>query len=198
MAWPDKVQSSEEACMTDLPINKTELLEHMESGRREWEESLAQVDPSALDEPAVEGVWSVKQIVAHILGYEEWALAFLTELRDPGSSARSAFDAFWQKQLELYRQDHPDFPALMGETDDDQTNAVVVATYDRYSAGEVLERERQVYGQLHIATQLVPEDRFLEPWKPGGRTLIEILPGQSYTHYQTHLPAIRNWLAARQ
>jgi len=59
--------------MTDLPTDKTELIEQMEAGRWKWDNLLAQIDTSVLEEPNVEGVWSIKQIVAHILGYEEWA-----------------------------------------------------------------------------------------------------------------------------
>jgi hypothetical protein len=39
----------------------------------------------------------------------------------------------------------------MSETDDDQTNAVVVAAYDRLSASDVLARELQIYEQLLAA-----------------------------------------------
>jgi Protein of unknown function (DUF1706) len=184
--------------MINLPANKTALLQEMEVGRRIWEDVLTQIDAFTLEEPGVEGSWSIKQIVAHILGYEQWALAFLTDLHDPRAGSRTAFEAFWQGELDTYRLDHPNFPARMRETDDDQTNAVVVATYDRFSASEVLERERQVYRQLLVATKAVSDHDFLMPWKPGARPLIAILPGQSYTHYQTHLPAIRRWLAARQ
>ena len=184
--------------MTDLPINKTELIEQMEAGRQQWDNMLAQIDPSALEESNVEGVWSIKQIVAHILGYEEWTLALLTDLHDPTSSALSAFDSFWEKQLDAYRQNHPGFPAHMNETDDDQTNAVVVTFFDRLSATEVLERERRVYQQLLAATEALADDRFLEPWRPDARPLIAILPNQSFGHYEMHLPTIQKWLGERK
>jgi|GEM_PF-4632218 len=43
-------------------------LQEMEVGRRRWKDVLSQIDPSTLEEPGVEGIWSIKQIVAHILG----------------------------------------------------------------------------------------------------------------------------------
>ena len=184
--------------MTNLPADKSALLQEMQAGRRLWDDALTQIDPSTLEEPGIEGIWSVKQIIAHILGYEEWALAFLTDLHDPGAGSLTAFDAFWQGELDIYRLDHPDFPTRMSETNDDQTNAVVVVTYDRFSASQVLERERQVYQQLLAATQAVSERDFLMPWQPGVRPLIAILPGQSYAHYQTHLPAIQRWSTERK
>lgn len=178
----------------DVPTTKAALLDAMESARREWETLLAQIDAQALVQPGVEGAWSVKQIVAHIAGYEEWAAAFLTDRLDPAAGALAAFDAFWQRQLDAYRQDRPDFPAHMSETDDDQTNALVVAVYDRYSAKEVLERERHAYQQLLAATRMLSDTQLTEPWRPNSRSLMEILPNQSYRHYRTHMPAIRRWL----
>ena len=181
----------------DVPTSKPELLRAMETGRSEWETLLSQIDEHALLEPGVEGVWSVKQIVAHIAGYEEWAAAFLTDRLDPLAGAIAAFDAFWQDQLDAYRQDRPDFPAQMSETDDDQTNAVVVAVYDRYAAHEVLDRERHAYRQLLAATRAVSDTQLAEPWKPNGRSLLKLLPNQSYQHYRMHIPTIQRWLQQR-
>ncbi len=178
----------------DTPTTEAALLSAMETARREWDTLLFQVDEHALVKPGVEGVWSVKQIVAHIAGYEEWAAAFLTDRLDSTAGALTAFDAFWQQQLDAYRQNRPDFPAQMSDTDDDQTNAVVVAVYDRHSAQEVLQRERQIYQQLLAATQALSDAQLAEPWQPGGRSLFEILPNQSYEHYRMHMPAIRRWL----
>lgn len=146
-----------------------------------------------LEQPGVEGLWSVKQIVAHIAGYEEGAAAFLTDRRDP-AGAMARFDAFWQQELDTYRRDRPDVPAQLDDTDADQTNALVVALYDRSPATVVLERERQIYQQLLAATRALPASDFRQPWRPGGRALLEILLNQSYAHYPMHMPAIRRWL----
>jgi hypothetical protein len=171
-----------------MPTTKVELITAMEGGRRECDSVLAAIDEHALVEPGVEGAWSVQQIVAHVVGYEAWAAACLTDRRDPSAGALAVFDVYWQQALDVYHQHHPDFPARMSETDDDQTNAVVVAAYDRLSASDVLERERQIYQQLLAAIQALSEAQLAEPWREGGRSLLEILPNQSYDHYQTHLP----------
>ena len=86
----------------------------------------------------------------------------------------------------------------MSETGDDQTNAVVVAAYDRLSGSDVLARERQIYQQLLAAIHTLPETPLAEPWRPGGCSLLELLPNQSSDYYQTHMPSIRRWLARRQ
>jgi uncharacterized damage-inducible protein DinB len=113
----------------DTPTTKVALLSAMETGRAEWDTMLSHIDAHALEEPCVEGVWSVKQIVAHIAGYEEYAAALLMDQLDPHAGAEAALDAFYQQQLDVYRQERPDFPAHLSDTDEDQTNALVVAVY---------------------------------------------------------------------
>ena len=179
----------------DIPKTKAELLVAMEAGRREWNAILSQIDEQRLSEPGVEGIWSVKQIVAHVSGYEEWTAAFLNDRLNPNVGILAAHEGFWQKRLDIYRQDHPDFPTSMDETDDNQTNAVVVAVYDQYTAQEVLEREQQAYQKFLSATEAISEDELLKPGAVGKRSIMEILPNQCYTHYRGHLPSIQRWLA---
>ncbi len=159
---------------------------------------LAAIYEHALMEPGVEGAWSVQQIAAHVAGYKAGATAFLTDRRDPSVGALAVFDAHWQRELDVYRQHHPNYLARMSETDDDQTNAMVVAAYDWLSASDVLARERQIYQQLLAAIHTLPETQLAEPWRPGGCSLLELLPNQSSDYYQTHMPSIRRWLARWQ
>ena len=181
----------------DLPATKSALIAALEAGRDEWDAALAQVGSAGLEQPGVEGTWSVKQIVAHVAGYEEWAAAFLADRLDPDSGAMAAFDTYWQQRLDAYRRDQTDFPARMSDTDDDQTNELVVAVYDELGAAAVLERERQAYEQLLAAIRRTPEAQLVEPGQVGSKSIAAILPNQSYQHYQTHLPAIRRWLEQR-
>jgi len=181
----------------DIPKTKAELLHALEAGRQEWDTVLSQIHEQSLLEPGVEGIWSVKQIVAHVAGYEQWMVAFLRDRLDPAAGSLAAHEVFWQKQMDGYHQDHPDFPADMNDTNDDQTNAVVVAFYDQYAAQEVLEQERQVYQRLLSAIQAFPKNQLTEPGTVGKKSIMEILPNQCYGHYQTHLPSIQRWLMQR-
>src|SRR5262249_41780951 len=181
----------------DSPASKSALLVAMRSGRADWDALLARIPVAALDEPGVEGVWSVRQIVAHISGYEAYCAAFLIDRRDPGARALQMHDAFWQAELDAYCHNVPDFPARLADTDDDQTNAVVVATLDRLTTAEVITRERQDYQRLLAAVEALTEQELAQPWAPGSRSILAILPGQCYAHYATHTPAIKHWLTQR-
>ena len=183
--------------MIETPTTKAAFIAEMESIRREWDALLARLDEQGLLEPGVEGTWSVKQIVAHVAGYEEWAFAFIKDRLDPNAGILAEFDAFWQQQIDAYRHIRPDFPTHMSETDDDQTNALVVYVYDRYSTQEVLERERRVFQDLLAAVQALSESQLAEPFKSNGSSLLAILPNQSYQHYKTHMPAVRSWIEQR-
>jgi len=182
----------------DIPKTKLELLQVTEAARREWDTVLSKIDEQALTEPGVEGIWSVKQIVAHVAGYEEWTVAFLNDSRNPGAGILAAHDAYWQAQLDVYRRDHPDFPTDVNKTNDDEINAVVVAAYDRYTAREVLEREQGAYRQLLSLLQELSENELLEKGTVGNKSIMEILPDQCHGHYLMHLPAIQRWLKGRR
>src|SRR6476469_4786786 len=73
------------------PRDKAELLDWLVTGRQEWEALLAQVDPARMLEPGVEGDWSVRDILAHVVWYEREILQMLqAHAMQPGPS-----DAIW-------------------------------------------------------------------------------------------------------
>jgi DinB superfamily len=181
----------------ETPTTKAALIAEMEIVRREWETLLSQLDEKGLSEPGIDGNWSVKQIVAHIAGYEEWAAAFAKDRLDPNAGILAKFDAFWQQQLDAFRQIRPDFPAHMSETDDDQTNDLVVYAYDRYTSQEVLDREHRAFHDLLAAVKALSDSQLAEPFTSNSRSLLAILPNQSFLHYKTHMPAVRSWAEQR-
>jgi hypothetical protein len=65
----------------------------------------------------------------------------------------------------------------MDDTDDNQTNALVVSVLDHLSAPQVMARERQDYQRLLLAIQDLSEAELTETWSPGGRSILAILPG---------------------
>lgn len=181
----------------DAPTSKMSLLQAMEDGRREWEALLTQIGEQAMLEPGVEGVWSVKEIVTHIAGFEQYAAALLTDVLRAEAHAQAALDQFYQQQLDHYRAQHSHFPAKLDDLDGDQLNTLFVAGQNQYSLHEVLQFEQQTYQQLLEATRALSDSDLTDPSKADGRTLLEILPNQSYGHYHMHMPAMRHWLDQR-
>jgi DinB family protein len=160
----------------DKPRDKAEMLHWLVTGRQEWEALLAQGDPARMTEPGVEGDWSVRDILAHVVWYEREILQLLqNHAQLPGPS-----DAIW------------DLPT-------DERNATLAALLRDRPLAEVLAESQALGPQLVAAVaalsgaDLTDASGFLgmpadwEPWL--------IIAGNTYGHYPDHIPAIRAWLA---
>jgi hypothetical protein len=170
-------------------LSKVEMLSAMRRTRDEWEALLAAVGEARLAEPGVEGVWSVRDVLAHLTAYERSAAAQLwADLRGEQPTTRDLYG------LEAVP------PEVTSETrvwDHDQYNAWVAGWNRERPLAEVLADSRRAYERLLAAVEAVPEADFAAPGRfawTGGRSLQQILPNQSFRHYLMHLPAIRAWL----
>ena len=181
-------------------MTKSILLVRMESGRQAWQALLDQIDEAAMLEPGVEGVWSVKEIVAHIAGYQQYFGAYLIDLRQESSNSAgmtAILDNYYQQHLNLYHQAHPDFPARLDDVHDDQLNIIFAFACQQQSVQEVLVVEQQAFERLLAEVQALPEVTLLDSHENRDRPLIEIIPNQCYAHYQIHMPAIERWWLRR-
>ena len=50
-------------------MKKSELLNWLQAEYRQWETFLDQIGPTRMDQPGVNGDWSMKDIVAHLTGW---------------------------------------------------------------------------------------------------------------------------------
>jgi hypothetical protein len=177
-------------------MTKTSLLAAMKTGRQGWQRLLDQLNEAAMSEPGVEGVWSVKEIVAHIAGYEQYFSAYLIDLRQEplepsGMTAR--LDQYYQQHLNLYRRAHPDFPERLDDIHGDQLNVIFVAACQPQLVQEVLATERQAYERLLAEVLALSDATLTRGHRNGERSLIERIPNQCYVHYRMHMPAIERW-----
>ena len=154
-------------------MNKSEFLETLQTVRAQWEELLAEIGKEHMQEPGAEGVWSVKDLIAHVTWPEREMVAIL--------QARSLVvgSQLW------------DLPQ-------DELNAVVVAQNRDCPLQEVLAGEQQVYTQFFEALQGLSEEELADAshfhempadWIPW-----EMLASNCFEHYRAHMPALRAWL----
>jgi len=54
-------------------VTRTDLLAALIAGRASWDALLDEVGERRMEESGVVGSWSVKQVIAHITGWERWA-----------------------------------------------------------------------------------------------------------------------------
>ena len=160
------------------PTNKTELLAQLREGRATWEALLAQVAPERLTEAGVEGDWSLKDVIAHIAFYEQRMVKRLQAVAR-GTTPRP----------------HP----VIKNLDTDDANAWIYAQNENRPLAEVQAEEQATYQQLLAALEPISDaDLFTAgrfPWLDG-RTLWKTIPGNSYGHYEEHIPPLQAWLAA--
>lgn len=173
------------------PKDKAELLQNMEQGRKAWDALIAQVTDEQMKTPNVDGEWSIKDIVAHITGYEQYAWAMLADQKSGEGRQTASLDAYYQTHLTLYHATHPDFPDQIQQVPPDKINELFVAAFRYKLPREVRAMEHEAYLNLLQGVQMFTDAELAQAFTPNGKNLLDILPNQCYTHYNLHMPAIK-------
>ena len=152
-------------------------LEFLEEERDAWRpfEALDGLTDEQLAVP-VAGAhgWSGRQVMAHLLAWQELALAVATELAINESSPRKAqADADWDGR------------------GGDVVNAEIDATWGTLPMSELRDRFRSLPGQLRGYLTVVPETRWLK--HPDNQRFFR---GQATEHYEEHRKDLKAILAA--
>jgi hypothetical protein len=165
------------------PESKTELLERMRAGREEWDGLIAQIPDSARTESALAGGWSVKDLIVHVAAYENWTAAQI----------RAANEGRAPTDKELYGVE--EMPPDPEGWDLDRQNAAIYAQYKETPLAEVMSFSRQAFANLVAAVEAVSDADLsrvgAQAWT-GDTTLLEIIPGQCYAHYEQHADELKS------
>jgi hypothetical protein len=156
-------------------LTRAGILEAIRRDWAAWQNLVERVGPR-LDEPGVEGDWSVKDIVAHIGAYERLLLRAL------GGNAR----------------EYPEPPAEVDMADMDQRNAWFHTVDRSRTVDEVLAEADDVHQRLVAAIEARSDHDLHElriyPWSD--RPLWRVIVGETFDHYGQHLEPLRTWLRA--
>ena len=134
---------------------------------------LAQLSVAEINQPGAVGVWSVKDVLAHIAFWERYAVSILQAVA------------------------HGETPILPADDETERRNASVVAQYYQRPLSAVIADWQQAREELLEAIEdlededLNDPDRF--PWS-AGRTLLDRIAGNSFDHEQEHIEQIREWM----
>jgi uncharacterized protein (TIGR03083 family) len=154
-------------------MDKATFLEQLRSTRAEWEALLDEVGEARMAEPGANGVWSVKDVVAHVL----WS----------------------EREMVGVCQQHALVGSELWQMTDDERNSIMVSLYRDHSVQDVLAEEKQVYTQLLAELQKLSDDDLNDPGKfrdmPANWVPWQVISGCSSGHYREHMPTIREWLA---
>ena len=168
--------STKEACLAEMRASFDELTAVVDAIPRD-----------RLDEPGVVGEWSVRDLLAHLAGYERYvAAAIFADLTGTPATTR-----------DFYGRD--DAPSAADEATDDSTNAWVVAYARQQPLDAVLDEFRWAHHRLVEAVAACEEADFDDPARlPSmlGKRLSVVLPNQCWCHHREHLPQVVDWLDA--
>lgn len=162
---------------------KAAVLDRIEEERRFWDALLAEVGEGRMEQPGVNGIWTFKDMMAHLIGWRRWTMDRLRAAVHDTSLPP------------------PPWPPGLREENDvelDQINAYFYETNKDRPLADVLAESRDQFQQMRAAVEAIPEPVLLDagrfPWM-GGEPIAAVLD-YSYAHlHEEHEPDIRSWLA---
>ena len=161
-------------------MRKSELLDRLQEKYQQWEAFLEEIDPPRMEQPGVNGDWSMRDIVAHLMGWHRNLVARL-EAAERGQP-----------------EPPPPWPAHLQT--DDEINAWIYESNRGHSLREVLEDTQQVHQQLLTVLERLPDDVQIETVEPA--YYLVWVNGQRFPaseffdhFHDDHEPDVRAWLA---
>lgn len=156
-------------------MDKTLFISTLRKAREEWEDLLAQVSEEQRLQPGAAGKWSVKDVIAHV--------------------------AWGEREIVPVMRTHVLAGSELWNLSDDERNEIVYQQNRDRSWHEIMNEEQQAYADLLAAAQTLSDEdlndshrykQMPEEWVPW-----QLYAGNTFNHYQDHMPSIREWLAQR-
>lgn len=160
------------------PMTGARLAGILQTERARWNALLAQVSPDRMEEPGVEGTWSMKELVAHLTWYEERVVEGARQVLNTGEYTRS--------------------DSGLAALSLDERNARIAEQSRARPVGDVLAEAERVFGQLVAVVASCPEDYLNNPrylGLPDDVVPWILVANNAYAHYREHEQSIRAWLA---
>ena len=170
-------------------MNKVIFLHRLQRERDRFELLLNQVGfTRQMTVKGVSGSWSIKDILAHILAYEQYMADRMEEIRHNKPyipcKTQNALGAFLQEF------GYPDFGSPL--LDDDEPNAWIVERYQNVPLEEIVSHELHSYATIVRLLERMSESTILR------NNLYERVANNTYRHYQEHARDIKHWLQTRR
>lgn len=132
----------------------------------------------------VAGKWSIKDILAHILAYEQYIADRMAEILhgEPYTPCKTqtALDAF------LDEFGYPDFGSPL--LDDEAPNEWVIEKYRNVSLDDVIAQELQAFSSILSAFEIMLDELITS------HNLYNRIIQHTYEHYREHTHEIKRWL----
>jgi hypothetical protein len=158
--------------MADVDAKIQGLVDELDAARGEFQAAIGDIDPELLSSPGLVGVWSARELVAH-MGY--WA-----------GHAAEAIHLAEQDRLDEFEADVPSV---------DERNAVVARVAGETDMPTVMNREAQAFEAFRKRI-LTVDPEWLTEQDADHDSLEEIIKYDGADHYREHTHDIRAWFAA--
>ncbi len=164
-------------------MKKSELLHWLQQEYHQWEKLLEQIGPTRMEQPGVNGEWSIKDLVAHLTGWQPRLISRI--------------------QAAQHNQPEPPPPWPAHLQTDDEINAWIYESNRGRSVREVLDESHHEFEQLRAVVEGLAEDVEIDIVHHGGRAYYlvclgdqRLQPGEFFDHFHDdHEPDVRAWLA---
>ena len=161
-------------------MDKSEVLNWLQDEKKKWEALLDEVGSERMEQAGVNGDWSMKDVVAHLAGWNQWLVARL------------------QAALRGEPEPTPAWPSHL-ETDD-EINAWIYESYRVRPFQNVREESQQTLQQLLTTIEALPDGIRIERVDPAFYLVWvgekRFVASEFFNHYHDdHEPDVRAWLA---
>jgi hypothetical protein len=165
-------------------MKKSELLNWLQEEYQQWEAFLDQIGLARMDQPGVNGDWSMKDIVAHLTGWQPRLIARL------------------QAAQRGEPEPPPPWPAHLQT--EDEINSWIYESNRGRSVREVLDESHQVFQQLLAVIEGLPDEVRIDTIQTSSGREHHLVwvddkrfpAGEFFDHFHDdHEPDIRAWLA---
>lgn len=163
-------------------MKKAELLNWLQEEYQRWELLLDQIGPERMDQPGVNGDWSMKDIVAHLTGWNRWLAVRL------------------QAAQRSEPEPSPPWPAHLQT--EDEINAWIYDSNRSRSVREVLDVAHGVLRQILAVIAGLPDEVRIDEVQYNRAFYFVCVDdkrfpvGEFFDHFHDdHEPDVRVWLA---
>jgi len=159
-------------------MNKRLLLDKIRSRQIDFEQVITPLSEEQLTMPGVNGDWSIKDVLAHLVSWQKRTIDRL--------------DAAAQNK-------EPTTPPVANDEEVNNLNQRFYEENKERSLSEVLADFKTTYLRMLETVEAMREEDLFDaqkfPWN-GGTPLWENVAGNTYEHIDEHIGAIQKWLAS--
>lgn len=162
-------------------VERDQLLQRLQVKLAEWEEVLAEVQPDRITEAGVEGYYSAKDLLAHVMANTRWSAAQI----------KGVITGKPPTPMELYGQEEE---PVLESVHFEHVNRWIFERYREVPYEDILKDFRSVFAGLIRSTQIASDEVLDQqaPW-PGGPPIRKVIEG-SHDHADEHLRTLVQWL----